>query len=170
MRLLNFRGYKKFMFARRKPKMAGMRRTRHSVQGASRWRTRIAFALAIFTLFSLLLVDTSQACPNGTSPAVAFTQIAQSGSQVAEPQLVLKGAAAVAPIVKFGIQIPKCCAGGLAHCVSFGCAGPCCATGTILAGWPVAWDIASLLWIPLNQAQLSSLDSESQFRPPRTTV
>lgn len=130
---------------------------------------RAVLIAATLMLFTFATVETSQACSGDDDDAASFTPIA---SQDIATQQVIENQSIVMPSgIKFAIKSNACCASG--HCRGLGCAGSCCpacSAGVDVTGWTGLLNFTSRFEILLSHVHVSSIELDTQFRPPRTSL
>lgn len=126
-----------------------------------KWASLVA---AILLLFTFVTVMPSYACQDGDKSAPHVTQAATK--LIAKQPAIVASVAkpAIITVARFdeesgyhhGLEVGSCCAG--------------CTAGMIATGWSAAQSLILKLDFPLPQTYLSSIQSDSQFRPPRITL
>lgn len=127
------------------------------------------FAGAILLTCALLTINVAQACP---SKETSIHQMTHNAAQLATRHVAATYAGAGASSAA-GTAIREgffgC--GVLGHCNGACCAGSCCpacTAGLTAVGWIDVQNVIFRVAGLLTQAPLSSTDSDTQFRPPRT--
>ena len=137
-----------------------------ALRGAGRIMGWVAHVVATLTLLTFVMVGTSEACPGRNDPTPNL--LTQSAAQ-----FIAKQSAVASPVVKIAFKISACCGDGLGHCHGLAGAGSCCpacSADVVGAGWTVAQDLILHFGLPALQTYLSSIESDTQFRPPRVIL
>lgn|SRR5574338_927195 len=120
-------------------------------------------------LFMFVTVERSQACRGENNPTVSFAPTATQG--IAKQQIIENRLAATSSAIKFAIKRIACCGSG--HCGGFACVGSCCpacSAGVVITGWTDIQNFSLHVDIPPPQMHVSSIELDTQFRPPRTIL
>lgn len=120
-------------------------------------------------LFMFVTVESSQACRGKNNPTVSFAPTATQ--DIAKQQIIENQVAATSSAIKFAIKRIACCGSG--HCGGFACVGSCClacSAGAVIAGWTDIRNFWLHFDIPPPQMHVSSIELDTQFRPPRTIL
>ena len=162
------------MPAPRMPRRDGQRRpgwaALHGLRRLAGW---VAVVVAVFTLVTFATVGTSQACPGKNNPSQSAAQSASVPSVVAQSLIykVARPSTAAPWVIGFGDK--PCCGNWPGHCHCPAGAGfccPACSAGIIIAGWSISREPTPYVAVAHVHASLSSIESDSQFRPPRSTL
>ena len=126
---------------------------------------RVALIVAALVLFMFVTVENSHACAGKDDTTASLTPAATQSiakQQVIENQLAVTSSA---------IKRTSCCGSG--PCSGLACAGLCChacSEGANVTGWIHFDNITLYFDIPHLETHVSSIDLDTQFRPPRTTL
>ena len=125
------------------------------------WAVLVAVILILLTFGT---IAPSHACQDRNNPAPHATQ--------ATTKLIAKQSAVAASVAKPAIMTVACYDDKSDHHYGFvaGSCCPGCTAGMISAGWSAAQNLILKLDFPPPQTYLSLIQSDSQFRPPRTTL
>ena len=140
-----------------------------ALRGAGRIMGWAAHVVATLTLLTFVMDGPSQACPGRNKPTPNPTPlVTQSAAQV-----IAKQSAVAPPVVKIAFKISACCGDGSGHRHGLAGAGACCpacSAGVIGAGWNVAQGLILHFDLSAPQMRLSSIERDTQFRPPRVIL
>jgi hypothetical protein len=120
-------------------------------------------------LVTFATVGISQACPDGDNPTALKTPAATQVT--AKQQVVVNQSAVTSSIIVFTVRGIACCGSG--HCHGYACAGSCCpacSAGVMGAGWTAVQDFTLYFDISSQQISVSSIELDTQYRPPRTIL
>lgn len=130
---------------------------------------RAALVAATLMLFMFVIVEKSHACASEDDITASSTPAATQS--IAKQQVIENQLAVTSSAIKLATKRISCCGSG--PCSGLACAGLCChacSEGAGVTGWMHFENITLSFDIPPPETNVSSIDLDTQFRPPRTTL